>query len=237
MKIVISQPMYFPWIGLLEQVRLADIFVFYDDVQFVKGSFFNRVQVPTPWGIRWMTVLLKGVRLGQKINEVKVDNGRPWKRQHCELLKQAYRKAPFFNDMMGIVEDVFSVDSDLLVDFSMASTMSLVKYFDLDCGRKFLHSSSLDISGKGSERVLEIVVSLGGSVYITGHGAKNYLNHNLFEKRGIEVLYMDYACKEYPQLHGPFTPFVSALDLVANCGKEGRNMFISQTVNWRRFMS
>ena len=52
--VVISQPMYFPWIGIFEQIRLADVFVFYDDVQFTRG-FINRVQYKTPQGTGWIT--------------------------------------------------------------------------------------------------------------------------------------------------------------------------------------
>jgi len=37
--------MFFPGWVLLEQLKLADLYVFYDDVQFSKGSFTNRVQV------------------------------------------------------------------------------------------------------------------------------------------------------------------------------------------------
>ena len=43
--LVISQPMYFPRVGMLEQIRLADHFVYYDDVQFSRGGFSNRVQL------------------------------------------------------------------------------------------------------------------------------------------------------------------------------------------------
>ncbi|NBX37756.1 MAG: hypothetical protein EBR10_11170, partial [Planctomycetes bacterium] len=50
MRIVISQSMYFPWVGFLEQMSLADIFVVYDDVQFSKGSFTSRVQAKTAAG-------------------------------------------------------------------------------------------------------------------------------------------------------------------------------------------
>ena len=41
--------MYFPWVGLLEQVCSADCFVHYDDVQYVRG-FCNRVQMKVPNG-------------------------------------------------------------------------------------------------------------------------------------------------------------------------------------------
>ena len=45
MKVVISQSMFFPWVDFLEQLKLADLNVFYDDVQFSKGSFTNRVRI------------------------------------------------------------------------------------------------------------------------------------------------------------------------------------------------
>ena len=235
MKVVISQPMYFPWVGLLEQVRLADVFVHYDDVQFVKG-FYNRVQVKTDRGAKWMTVPLKNRHRGQKINEVKLDNSQDWRKRHYDILRQAYHDAPYKKEMLSIVDEVFCVKAEVLADISKASVMALVKYYELDKGCEFLESSQLGVQGKSSQRLHDIVLHLGGHVYITGHGAKNYMDHKLFERSGINVRYMRYACKEYPQLYGPFTPYVTALDLIANCGKEGRAVFISQTVDWREFV-
>jgi len=58
MKIVITQSMLFPWVGMLEQIKLANIVVHYDDVQYSKGSYVNRVQLKMPEGIKWMTIPL-----------------------------------------------------------------------------------------------------------------------------------------------------------------------------------
>ena len=69
-RVVISQPMYFPWAGILEQVRLSNVFVHYEDVQFTRGSFSNRVQVKTEKGMHWLTVPLKNFILGQQINKL-----------------------------------------------------------------------------------------------------------------------------------------------------------------------
>ena len=106
MNVVISQPMFFPWVGMFEQVRLADHFVFYDDVQFSKGSFVNRVQIKTATGIKWLTVPLKGLSLGQRIQDVQVDGAKNWQRQHIDMLKQAYAQAPGLKDMLALVQEV-----------------------------------------------------------------------------------------------------------------------------------
>ena len=41
------------------------------------------------------------------------------------------------------------------------------------------------------------------------------------------VKYMEYKLTKYRQLHGEFTPYVSILDLIANCGKTGKNVICS----------
>ena len=78
MRVVISQSMLFPWVGLLEQVRLCDVFVHYDDVQFSKGSFVNRVQIKPPSGVCWLSVPLSGMRLGQSIEDVEIQEISRW---------------------------------------------------------------------------------------------------------------------------------------------------------------
>jgi hypothetical protein len=99
-----------------------------------------------------------------------------------------------------------------------------------------LRSSDLGINGSGSARVLDIVREVGGSIYTTGHGAKHYLDHESFERAGIEVRYMQYSCTPYLQLHGNFTPFVSSLDLIANCGLAGVEYIRPSSTHWRDFI-
>ncbi|MCV9998884.1 WbqC family protein [Pararhizobium sp. YC-54] len=233
-NIVISQSMYFPWVGLLEQIRLADVFVHYDDVQYSKGSFSNRVQVKGVDGVGWMTLPLRDYHLGQRIDEVLLNDRTDWRGKHREMLRQAYRKAPFRDEMLGVVDRVFSENVETVADISRRSMLELSRYFGLD-RPTFLSSQTLPISGASSERVCNIVEYLEGNVYITGHGARAYLNHGLFEERGISVEYMHYQRTPYPQLHGVFTPYVTALDLVANCGSQGAAMIHSGTVGWKEF--
>ena len=84
--------------------------------------------------------------------------------------------------------------------------------------------------------MLEFCRHYNACTYVTGHGASNYINHELFEAEEIEIRYMDYNLTEYPQQHGEFNPYVSALDLVANCGKSGRSHINSTSVSWQKFL-
>jgi len=236
MNVVISQSMYFPWVGLLEQVRLADIFVLFDDVQYTRG-FYNRVQVKTVRGVQWITVPLRDQHRGQLIDEVMIDDRLDWRSQHVSVLKQVYWKAPFYKEMLEVVDSVFSLPTNSLVDVTRNSMIALATYFGLQQETRFICSRELCVSGSSSQRLRDLCIALDADVYITGHGARNYLDHQTFESKGIEVRYMKYNCKPYPQLHGDFTPYLTGLDLVANCGREGRNVIQSETINWRDFIN
>ena len=231
--VVISQPMYFPWVGMLEQMRLADVFVHLDDAQFSKGGFFNRVQLKTAAGTPWFTVPLAENKRGQLLNEMRMAE-HDWRRKHLATLKQTYAAAPHVEEMLGLVESVFNNEHESLAALSAASVEMLAEFFEI-IPKEIQWSSAMGVEGTGSARVLAVCEALGAERYVTGHGAREYLNHESFEAAGIRVEYLDYQKREYPQLHGAFTPFVSALDLAANCGRAGREVIDSDTVYWKDF--
>jgi hypothetical protein len=236
MNTVISQPMLFPWVGMLEQVRLADTYVHYLDVQFSKGSFVNRVQLKTERGSQWMTVPLENLRLGQRIDEVKVSQKQDWRQAHTDQLRAAYDATPHRDDMLALVDSVYCREYPSIGELSRASLMAVCAYFGLTDARTFMDSPQIGVAGSGSQRVLDIVLASGASVYITGHGASRYLDHELFERAGIRVEYMEYARTPYAQAHGEFTPYVSTLDLIANCGRNGAQYIHSGSIYWKDFL-
>lgn len=235
--VVISQPMFFPWIGMFEQLRLADIYVHYDDVQFSKGSFTNRVQIKTASGIKWLTVPLPDLHLGQLINQVALGPMPEWTARHFAQLEQAYCGAPYAAEMLALVAAVYARSFTTISDLGIASMEAVLAYFGLGGHTRFLRSSELGIDGQSDDRVLAVVKRLGGDRYVTGHGARHYLDHEHFEAAGVRVDYIDYRKVPYAQLHGVFTPFVSILDLIANCGRDGISAICSGTRHWREFLA
>ena len=231
-KIVITQPMFFPWVGLLEQIKLADILVFYNDVQFSKGSFTNRVQTKTKNGKKWLTVPLYNHKLGQKINEVKIQPKALWYNKIINLLIDSFNNAPFRDDAINLAAKVLSGDYKNLAEISISSISNLLEYFQFP-KKRILFSEKIGINGSGSDRVLEIVKQLKGEIYISGLGGKNYLNHEKFENNGVKVFYMKYEKKKYLQQFGDFDPYVSSLDLIANYGKNSKNFLVSNAKHWK----
>jgi hypothetical protein len=226
--------MFFPWVGLFEQLRLADVFVHYDDAQLPQGaSFITRVQIKTADGVRWLTV---PVRREDRpaIKDVQLDDTQRWREKHLATLRRAYARAPFFDEMHALAAQVYAAETSHLSQFNIAAIEAVSAYFGYR--PQFVVSSSLGLTSRASRRLVDIGQTLGAQRYITGHGALDYLEHDLFEDAAITVEYMDYRHAPYPQLHGPFTPFVTILDCVANCGAEGADYIRSEPVYWRDFV-
>lgn len=237
MKLIISQPMFFPWIGFFEQIRLCDTYVHYNDVQYSKGGFTNRVQVKSPEGSKWLTVPLKSLHLGQTIDQVQINNQQDWRKNHFNLLKQCYGSASHYAEMIKLIDTIYSHDWAILDDLARASLDIICDYFGLLERKEFINIKDLNIGGSSSERVLETALKVGADAYVTGHGASKYLDHDIFEKAGVKVEYMNYQKTPYPQLYGEFTPYVSILDLIANVGKDGIKWIHSGTIDWKDFVN
>ena len=79
------------------------------------------------------------------------------------------------------------------------------------------------IEGK-TERLVDLVQKAGGTEYLSGPAAKDYIEEDLFKNENIKLSWMDYSgYKEYPQLFPPFEHGVSILDLIFNTGKDAIN--------------
>ncbi len=234
-KIVILQPMFFPWIGVFEQIRLADVYMHLDNVQFPFGkNFVSRVQLKSEKENSWLTIPVKRGQI-QNINEVIINDTQNWRKDHLDMLRTIYSKAPYLDDMLEIVNSVYSLETTHLSELNIHAIEKITKYFNIKCD--FIRSSDYNNDLKSTERLIDFMSKLNGDIYITGHGARNYLNHELFEKNNIKVEYMNYEHIPYPQLYGDFNQYVSILDLIANIGCDGIKYIQSKTINWKEMLN
>ncbi|WP_298432875.1 WbqC family protein [uncultured Jannaschia sp.] len=233
-RVVISQPMYFPWAGFVAQMSLADVMIWLDDATFSKGSFTNRIQVKTPTGRTWMTIPLVGKGSGVTIRDLEASDPSI-RHAHRALVANTWRRAPHCADALETFGRAWQPDAPL-VETLIASAEAVATEIGLPA-RVTRRSAEMKIGGTGSDRVLALVRAAGGTEYITGHGAREYLDHAAFDAAGIAVRYMDYAVRPWPQDHGPFTPYVTALDLISHVPAVERAAHLApRTVDWQTFL-
>lgn len=222
MKAVILQPSYIPWRGYFDQIRRADVFVFYDDVQYDKHGWRNRNQIKTAQGKQWLTIPVhsKGVTEGIPIKDIRIDWSKPWTKNHLKALTFAYNKAPYFREYLPLLESLYARRDECLADFTIESTIVLSRALGI-ASTQFLRSSSLPgITGAKTERLIQILKKIGATHYISGPSAQAYVEPQKFDEAGISLEYMEYNYPEYAQLYPPFDPYVTVLDLLFMTGKE-----------------
>ena len=226
MKCVVLQPSYIPWRGYFHQIHKADVFIFYDDVQYEKHGWRNRNRIKTPGGVQWLSipVLSKGaVTKKIPINEIEIDEKQTsWREKHRKTLRQSYRKAPFYARYEKLLSEFYARDDRLLADFTIDLTVALAKELGVE-KTIFRRSSEFTVRGKKTERLLSLLHSVGATHYITGASAKDYLEEEKFAEAGITLEYMTYDYPEYAQLYPPFDAQISILDLLFMQGSEAGN--------------
>ena len=213
---MVLQPSYIPWRGYFDLIRQADVFVFYDDVQYDKHGWRNRNRIKTAAGTQWLTipVLSKGnVENGALISAVACDTRVDWRRKHLEQLRHAYRKAPFFSETFAMLADLYaSVPGESLCDFTIETTIAIARQLGLET--PFIRSSSLNVAGTKNERLLQTLAAVEARRYISGPSARAYICEDAFAAHDVALEYASYDYEPYEQLHPPYDPHVSIVDLL-----------------------
>ena len=225
MIVAIHQPQYLPWLGYFNKIYQADTFCYLDNVQYKKNEWQNRNRIKTANGWQWITVPVK-YRFPQKINNVKINNNENWRKKHLRTIITNYSKAPFFNDYIGIFEDVYSKDWITIPDLNISiieRVCQIINFVD----KNTVRASSLDVSDDPTDRLIDICKSLGGDTYLSGRDGANYMNLERFKERGIEVVFQDFQHPEYQQLFNGFQSHMSIIDIIFNCGPESINLITS----------
>jgi hypothetical protein len=220
MNVVILQPSYIPWRGYFHQISKADLFIFYDDVQYDKHGWRNRNQIKTAQGKQWLTIPVHsgGATEGLLIKDAKIDWSKPWAENHWKALTFAYTKAPYFRQYASLLEPFYKRCDPLLADFTIDLTIALARELGIS-HTKFMRSSEIPgIDGQKTDRLIQILTSVGTTHYISGPSARDYIEQDKFDAAGITLEYMVYDYPEYPQLYPPFEPQVSILDLLFMAG-------------------
>lgn len=224
--LVVLQPGYIPWLGFFDQMRRADVFVYYDDVQYDKHGWRNRNRIKTPDGPGWLTVPVRHHGLEQPtILETEIDARTPWARKHIGSLRQYYSKAAHFKRYLPEIDELLNRPWTRIVDLDMAVVAMMAGWMKIS--PTTYRSSELGITGEQSGRLLKLCQHFGATRYLSGSAARDYLDVGLFERHDIEVAWQDYQHPVYQQQYGEFVPYLSALDLLLNCGDDSRSILES----------
>ena len=225
MIVSVHQPQYIPWLGYIDKIARSDHFVFLDCVQYKEREFQNRNRIRTRDGWIWLSVpVISGGR--QAIGDVAVDNEAAWQRKHLGSLLTWYGAAPHFKEYAPFFEDVYSREWQSLSELNIHIIRFLMKALTIYTPITF--ESELNIGSTSTQRIIDICKALKADAYLSGSGGRAYMDEALFPANSIRLEYQEYYHPAYRQLHEPFEPYMSVIDLLFNHGKESAGILLGK---------
>ncbi len=229
MLVAIHQPNFLPWLGYFDRMVRADLFVLLDHVQFERRNYQNRTQILVEGKPRWLTVPVVQLSQKEKIIDKRVDNpaeGTPrwWGPNSFSTLRYAYRKAPHFDLYAPRLKEIFETRWDKLVDLNIA-TLEFAREA-LGIRTPMVRSSTLQAEGQRSALLLDICRKVGATAFLGGMGgSRDYLDKEAFAAANMGVVWQDFRHPQYAQCGGgAFTPGLSVMDILFNCGPASREV-------------
>jgi hypothetical protein len=228
MKITIHQPEHMPWLGFFHKIAQVDTCVILDDVQYEKRYFQNKNKVRTKEGYNWLIIALGKKKLDTKIKDVIIAPDSLWADRWINILQQVYNKSRYGNLYLSAIVDIIRGKYDKLADLNFA----LIKYLCACLGvtTNFLISSDLGTEGKASDKILNICRAVGAETYLSGISGKDYLKLEDFDRAGIKVEFQEFHHPVYKQMHDPFIPCMSVIDLLCNHGDQSLDIIFGKNV-------
>jgi hypothetical protein len=208
------QPYLFPYAGYFQLVAAVDRFVFYDDVNYIKGGWINRNRLFLSREVSWLTFPLCDASPNGKINQVHVQPGPAWKRKLLASVRQSYSKAPFFEQAFALFADIVLTEETSLSVLARASVVNVARYLGLRT--EFVVSTGRygNEDLRGQDRVLDICRWEGASEYHNLPGGAGLYSGEAFFAAGVDLHFVEPRLIEYSQLQPPFKPGLSVLDVL-----------------------
>ena len=228
MKVAIMQPYFFPYIGYFQLINAVDIFVVYDSIEFSKKGWINRNRILVNGKDYIFTLPLKKDSDFLNVNQRFLSDS--WNSDKIKLLnkvKEAYRKAPFYNNVIAIFEDVLNYENKNLFSFIKNALIKVLDYLEIKT--KINQSSEIDFDNtlKSQDKVISICKALKAESYINPIGGLELYDKEVFKSKGIELQFLKANPIIYQQYGDQFIMFLSIIDVMMFNSIEDIKKFIT----------
>lgn len=224
------QPYLFPYLGYFQLVNAVDVFVFADDVNFIKRGFINRNKILLHNKEQYFRVPCHKPSQNRLINEIQIaDDMKGYPNNLLLTIKQAYLKAPFFGDVFPIIESLFHSDIADISTLAATSVELISKY--LGIGVNFKFSSKAFGHTRGQERslrLLNITKESGSDHYINPIGGNMLYDKEHFKSHGVTLEFLSPQIRPYNQFNDDFVPNLSIIDVLMFNSPEQAKILLEQ---------
>lgn len=217
MSIAIMQPYFFPYLGYVQLLDAVDVFIFYDDVNFIPRGFIHRNVIVVKGQKHRFTIPLIKASQNKAINQVHVAEKQTWLPKLLRTLELNYAKAPFYSQTMNLLHQSFAQLPCSVGRLAGESLRLLAAYLGLKT--VFHYSSEMDISpdlGR-ADRLIQHCHSLKQTRYVNAIGGRELYKKETFAQHGVSLSFLEPKLNTYSAFGTPALPGLSTLDALMHC--------------------
>lgn len=206
-----NQPYLFPYIGSWQLINYVDVFVISDSMQYINKGYINRNNILLNGNKHLFTLEAIGAKSETVINDVEVGNNA---KKLLSTFRHAYTKAPQFDQVFPLIEQVLLNPEKSLGKFVGYSIQKVAQFLEMDT--KFLYLSELqgETDLKGQDRTIDICKRLDADQFINAIGGKDLYDAGSFKREGIDLYFLRPEFVEYRQFNYEFVPSLSIIDIL-----------------------
>ena len=213
----INQPYFFPYIGYFSLIKHVDQFILFDTPQFIRHGWIERNRILKPGGGDiYISVPL--VKHSQKtaIKDIRINNDIGWKEKILAQLVH-YKKAPYYETVIGIVKQIFQDDFMDIVTLNKTALETVCSYLCINTRIKVLSDMALNIAQVNApdEWALNICKAVPGvDEYWNAPGGKSFFDVRKYEAANIDIKFQKVIITEYRQGKNDFSGGLSIIDVM-----------------------
>ncbi len=215
------QPYAFPYIGYFQLIHSSDVFVFYDDVNYIKKGWINRNQILLHQEAYKFTIPLIAASQNKLIHEIPVFWESGFDLKLLQQIELSYRFAPNVVEVINIIKQIFLEKPNNISELAISSILKICDYIGLK--RTFIRSSTLGISKElgRAERLIAITKSFSSNKYVNAINGQELYNKEFFKEAGVDLGFLSGQITPYSQGNSPeFVPYLSIIDILMWNSKE-----------------
>ena len=218
------QPYFLPYIGYWQLLNIVDIFVIYDNIQYVKRGWINRNRYLKDGKDTLFSIPLR------KDSDYLDINKRFISDSFCSIklfnkFEIAYQSAPYYLEVLPLLINIINISHKNLFRYIYESVVLMCSFLDIDSSKIIISSDiKIDHSLRSQDKVLAICKKLNARSYINPIGGTDLYDTKEFENNNIWLKFLESNRIIYNQGNGDFIDSLSIIDmLMYNSKKKIKN--------------
>ena len=215
MIVSVMQPYFVPYLGYFQLIHASDVFVSYDDVQYVRRGWMNRNRILSGGEAAWFTLPVAHAERTLSIREHHyVDDGGAARQALVRRLANEYRRAPHFRAAMAVLEPLLLHPETNVAAYNLHALQGVCAHVGIDT--RFEVASRLPATPglRGGAALAAISRRLGARTYLNAIGGTALYTAAPFAEVGLELRFLRSEAAPYPQLGDDFVPSLSIIDVL-----------------------